>query len=122
MLKRKADNTIKIKQNVYSSDETELKNVSALSRFYNTKGIQFTVRHLFVVLSFIIPFLIMLLIFIKEGMHPAGDKQILVIDFWHQYFPFISEMQDKLQNGGSLLYSLRSGLLCLFQRLICVIF
>ena len=110
MFKKKNDNTIKLKQNIYSSDENaESGNNSALYRLYNMKGIQFAVRHLFVVLSFIIPFLIMLIVFIKAGMHPAGDKQILVIDCWHQYFPFISEMQDKLQNGGSLLYSLRSG-------------
>ena len=110
MLKRKSDNTIKLKQNVYSPDGTAaIEKNSRLHRFYNMRGIQFTVRHLFVVLSFLIPFLIMMAVFIKEKMYPAGDNQILVIDFWHQYFPFISEMQDKLQNGGSLLYSLRSG-------------
>lgn len=110
MLKKKSDNTIKRKQNVYNANGTSaLGTNSKLYRFYNLKGIQFTVRHLFVVLSFIIPFLIMMVVFIKAKMHPAGDNQILVIDFWHQYFPFLSEMQDKLQNGGSLLYSLRSG-------------
>ncbi len=108
---KKTDNTIKLKQNVYNDGEVSaLKNSSVFNRFYNTKGIQFVLRHLFVVLSFLVPFLIMLIVFIKAGIHPAGDKQILVIDFWHQYFPFISELQDKLQNGGSLLYTLRSGL------------
>lgn len=107
---RKTHNAIKQKQNVYSTDYAELlgKN-SALRRFYDLRGIQFIIRHLFVVLSFIIPFLIMLAVFIKAEIHPAGDNQILVIDFWHQYFPFISEMQDKLQQGSSLLYTLRSG-------------
>lgn len=110
MLKRKTDNTIKQKQNVYSDGNVSaLGNDSVLLRFYNSKGIQFIIRHLFVVLSFLVPFLIMLIVFIKAKMHPAGDNQILVIDFWHQYFPFISELQDKLKNGGSLLYTLRSG-------------
>ncbi len=109
MFNKETDSTIKLKQNVYSPDKAVKENNSALHRLYNTKSIQFAIRHLFVVLSFIIPFLIMLIVFIKAGMHPAGDNQILVIDCWHQYFPFISEMQDKLQNGGSLLYSLRSG-------------
>ena len=110
MLKKKSDNTIKLKQNVYSPNGASVLGTnSRLIRFYNTRGVQFTIRHLFVVLSFIIPFLVMMAVFIKEEMHPAGDNQILVIDFWHQYFPFLSEMQDKLQNGGSLLYSLRSG-------------
>ena len=110
MSKRKTDNIIKQKQNVYIDNETSMfRNDSMFYRFYNSKAIQFIIRHLFVVLSFLIPFLIMLIVFIKAEMHPAGDKQILVIDFWHQYFPFASELQDKLQNGGSLLYSLRSG-------------
>lgn len=109
MFNKETDSTIKLKQNVYSPDKAAKEKNSALYRLYNTKSIQFAIRHLFVVLSFIIPFLIMLIVFIKAGMHPAGDNQILVIDCWHQYFPFISEMQDKLQNGGSLLYSLRSG-------------
>lgn len=110
MSKKNSENTIKLKQNVYNPDsEAVLKKDSAFYRFYNMKGTQFFVRHIFVVLAFLIPFLIMLAVFIKNEMYPAGDNQILVIDFWHQYFPFTSEMQDKLQNGGSLLYSLRSG-------------
>lgn len=110
MAKKKSDNTIRLKQNVYNPDsEAVLKEDSALYKFYNMRGTQFCVRHIFVLLAFLIPFVIMIAVFIKNEMYPAGDKQILIIDFWHQYFPFISEMQDKLQNGSSLLYSLHSG-------------
>lgn len=116
MANKKSSSTIKIKQNVYNPDEEAMKNSKAILnkdkafyKFYNMKGTQFFIRHIFVILAFLIPFLVMLAIFIKNEVYPAGDKQLLIIDFWHQYFPFTSEMQDKLQNGGSLLYSLRSG-------------
>ncbi len=109
-MSNKKSGTMKQKQNVYNPDSDYLiRHDSALYKLYNMKGTQFAVRHIFVLLSFLIPFFIMLIVFIKNGIHPAGDNQIMVIDFWHQYFPFTSELQDKLQSGGSLLYSLRSG-------------
>ncbi len=39
-----------------------------------------------------------------------GDKQILVIDAWHQYYPFLYDLHEKLQSGGSLLWSWSTGL------------
>lgn len=110
MAKKNPENTIKLKQNVFDPDqEIILNRDKAFYRFYNMKGTQFFIRHIFVLLAFLIPFLVILTIFIKNEIYPAGDNQLLIIDFWHQYFPFTSEMQDKLQNGGSLLYSLHSG-------------
>ena len=41
---------------------------------------------------------------------PFGDQQILVVDFWHQYYPFLRLLHEKLQHGGSLLYTWDSGL------------
>lgn len=39
------------------------------------------------------------------GVYPFGEKQIAVIDMYHQYVPFLSELQYKLQEGGSLFYT-----------------
>ena len=39
-----------------------------------------------------------------------GTRQMLVIDLWHQYFPFLADLQDKLQNGGSLLWTWSVGM------------
>lgn len=55
--------------------------------------------------SFILPVLIMILAFAVTGIYPFGDKQIAVIDMYHQYVPFLSELQYKLQEGGSLFYT-----------------
>ena len=39
------------------------------------------------------------------GIYPAGENQIAVIDMYHQYVPFLGELQSKLQSGGSLFYT-----------------
>ncbi|MDE5738105.1 MAG: YfhO family protein, partial [Oscillospiraceae bacterium] len=62
------------------------------------------------VLAFVIPFLLMGYAFKKAEMHPFGDKQFLVTDLWHQYYPFFQLLHEKLKTGGSLLYSWRTGI------------
>lgn len=42
--------------------------------------------------------------------NPWGDRQMLVIDLWHQYFPFLYDLHDKLQNGGSLFWTWSVGM------------
>lgn len=74
----------------------------------------------YVVLAFVVPFLLMAGAFAGAGVYPLGffnptieglgDRQILVTDFWHQYYQFFLQFQDKLQNGGSLLWSWTSGM------------
>ncbi len=70
------------------------------------------------VLSFLIPFSIMLYAFGVYGVHPFGDRQILVVDLWHQYYPFFRVVHEKLVNGGSFLYSWENGLGTNFLSLI----
>ena len=41
--------------------------------------------------------------------NPFGDRQILIVDAWHQYYPFISELWHKLRGGGSMLWSWAGG-------------
>lgn len=69
-------------------------------------------------LSFIIPAVIMTLAFKKNGIHPFGDNQMLVVDLWHQYFPFFKVVREKLMSGGSFLYSWSNGLGTNFLSLI----
>ena len=61
------------------------------------------------VLAFSIPFLIMLITFAISGATPFGKNQIHATDLWHQYYPFMVDYQDKLQEGGSLLWTWKSG-------------
>ncbi len=66
-------------------------------------------RNVFVIFSFLIPFALMFTAFAVMGCQPFGDKQILVTDLWHQYFPFLVDFQDKLKHGESLLWSWTQG-------------
>lgn len=61
-------------------------------------------------LSFLLPFIMMLAILISKNVFPFGDRCILRTDFYHQYLPFYSELQHKLQNFKSLFYTYDVGL------------
>lgn len=65
---------------------------------------------LYLILCFAVPFLLMSFAYAYNGVYPFGDQQILVTDFWQQYFPFLTEVQDKLQTGQSFLYSWDTGM------------
>ncbi|MBQ2677145.1 MAG: YfhO family protein [Clostridia bacterium] len=94
--------------------------VQNIKNFFNTpsentpetplKKEGFFYKNRYVFLSFIIPFLLMLYAFYRSDFFPFGNNQIMVIDMWHQYFPFFNDMHDKLQNGGSMLYTWNGGL------------
>lgn len=61
-------------------------------------------------LSFFIPVLIMIGIFIQRQIFPFGDNSFLRTDMYHQYAPFMNEFMEKLKNGGSLSYSWNIGM------------
>lgn len=61
-------------------------------------------------LAFAIPACILLIGFLIRGVYPVADRNVLTIDLFHQYAPFLAELQDKLRSGGSLFYSWSGGL------------
>jgi Predicted membrane protein len=52
----------------------------------------------------------MMIAFGVIGIYPFGQRQIMVIDSWHQYYPFLQELHTKLQSGGSIFYSWDMGM------------
>lgn len=62
-------------------------------------------RNKLILVAFCLPVILMLLAFLVMGIYPAGENQIAVIDMYHQYVPFLGELQEKLQSGGSLFYT-----------------
>ena len=71
----------------------------------------FCKRNLFVWLAFLVPLALMLTAFGLMDVSPLGEanKQILVTDLWHQYYPFLSDFQNKLQHGESLFWTWSVG-------------
>ena len=69
----------------------------------------FALRNRYVWLSFLVPFVLMVTAFGLMSVSPFGDKQILVTDLWHQYFPFLADFQYKLQHGESFFWTWSIG-------------
>ncbi len=60
--------------------------------------------------SFILPILVMLVLFIGNGIYPFGDRTFLSGDLYHQYMPFFSELHHKVRAGESLNFSFHVGM------------
>lgn len=60
--------------------------------------------------AFLIPTIIMLIIFIARKIYPFGERSFLNIDMYHQYFPFLTEFYHNVKSGDSLLYSWNTGI------------
>lgn len=67
-------------------------------------------KHKHIFATFAISFLFIMTSFAAIGLFPFGKNQIMVIDSWHQYYPFLQELHAKLQSGQSLFYSWNVGL------------
>ena len=67
-------------------------------------------KNIFYILAFVLPVLTAVIAFVAQGVWPFGDRGISVIDSYHQYVPFFSELQYKWKNWDSLFYSWNGGL------------
>lgn len=61
-------------------------------------------------LTFIFPFLAVLVAFAIQKVHPFGDRVMLTVDSYHQYVPFLIEFRNKVLEGRSLFYTWNNGL------------
>ena len=60
--------------------------------------------------SFAIPALILMIAYFSRGVFPIGNRNVLTIDLYHQYAPFLAELQARLRSGGGIFYSFSGGL------------
>lgn len=67
-------------------------------------------KNIFYIMAFVLPILTAVIAFVAQGVWPFGDRGISVIDSYHQYVPFFSELQYKWANWDSLFYSWNGGL------------
>ena len=67
-------------------------------------------KNRFYLLAFAIPLLVLTIAYIAMGVWPFGERQVQIIDSYHQYAPFFSEFYRKVWSGESLLYSINGGL------------
>ena len=62
-------------------------------------------RNRYTFLAFIVPVLLVTAGLAINCIYPFGTQQVPVIDMYHQYLPFLSELQHKMQTGDSLFYT-----------------
>lgn len=67
-------------------------------------------QHKIVLTSFFLPVLILEIAYITREIYPFGGRNVLLIDLYHQYAPFLSELQDRLRSFSGLLYTWSGGL------------
>lgn len=70
----------------------------------------FTAKRMLPICAFLIPVLVMIFLFIVQGIYPFGGRSFLVSDMYHQYMPFFSEFMRKVQEGESLGFSYNVGI------------
>lgn len=61
-------------------------------------------------MAFLLPFVIMLTLFVIKGIYPFGGRSFLSGDLYHQYMPFFSELLRKVRAGESLHFSWHVGI------------
>ena len=62
------------------------------------------------VIAFLMPVLILFVVYTLRRVFPFGEKMYVRMDFYHQYAPFMKEFCRHILNGESLLYGWESGL------------
>jgi len=79
-------------------------------RKINDRLICFAKQHRIVLLSFFIPVIILEIAYITREIYPFGNRNVLLIDLYHQYAPFLSDLQDRLRSFSGFLYTWSGGL------------
>lgn len=86
------------------------KNLTAALRGCSEKLCRWTADNKICFLSFLLPFLSMLAIFIGNEIYPFGDGSFMHSDMYHQYVPFLEEFLRKVKEGDPLYYSWNVGM------------
>ncbi|HIU02695.1 MAG TPA: YfhO family protein [Candidatus Onthocola gallistercoris] len=68
------------------------------------------IRYRWQLLAFLIPIVVAATAFICQGVWPFGSRGISIIDSYHQYVPFFSELQYKWRHLDSMAYTWHGGL------------
>ncbi len=72
---------------------------------FRTKIYDFWVKYRFLLTAFVLPALIMWMIYIAMEVYPFGSSSVLVLDLNGQYVYFFEDLRKKVLEGGSFLYT-----------------
>lgn len=74
------------------------------------KVFEFVKKNKYQILTLFLGLIIVVSIYILNGVAPFGNKSLLNVDFFHQYAPMLSELFDRIHSGDNLIYSFNTGL------------
>lgn len=60
--------------------------------------------------AFVITVFMLSVLYITRSVFPAGDREYMRMDFYHQYAPFAKDFRRRLLSGDGLLFSWKNGL------------
>ena len=70
------------------------------------KKLKFKENYIYI-FSFIVPIMLMVVIYALIGIYPVGDKTIVNSDMYLQYVGFLGHIKDVLKGEANLFYSFR---------------
>ncbi len=70
-----------------------------------TKIYDYWIKNKLFFIAFVLPALIMWMIYIALEVYPFGSNSVLVLDLNGQYVYFFEDLRNKILNGGSFLYT-----------------
>ena len=73
------------------------------------KKLKFKENYIYI-FSFIVPIMLMVVIYALIGIYPVGDKTIVNSDMYLQYVGFLGHIKDVLKGEANLFYSFSKSL------------
>ncbi len=96
-------------ENTIPTSDTEMTDTAGKEKKQKKKGL-INSDNAFLALAFVLPALIMYLLYVAMEIHPFGDGSVLVLDLNGQYVYFFEGLRNIVYEGGSFLYSFSRAL------------
>lgn len=74
-------------------------------KLFKNRLLELTDHNSYLILSFIVPIVILWMIYIALEVFPFGNNSVLVLDLNGQYVNFFDDLKHKVLEGGSMLYT-----------------
>ncbi len=87
-----------------------LSRFSAIDTLEQTQNKFFSIKSSYLLLCFLVPSVIMYLLYLTRGLYPFGDGSVLVLDLNGQYVYFYEALRNAVYGEGSFLYTFFRGL------------
>ncbi len=103
-------NDSKAQNGIVSAELLDIPAEKKQNRFFSFVNRLYRKPYAYLSLSFILPVIIMYLLYLVRGVHPFGNESVLVLDLNGQYVYFYEALRSAILGDKSLLYSFSRSL------------